>query len=181
MNGSAIEITNDKFKNMSVLELRKFTFDYYSQKLKGKDKITIKNRLREVVFITDASRKILKPMYSAKAAVIEHLEVLIKNSTSNNFGERKDNDPQTVLGNLNFKSKLIIDAKKRHVSISLRLDRDRTTKFKSYAVGKNEKQVKPARAAVAHPKDGLVKPVLKSIGTKLKPKNKNKGSKKPRS
>lgn len=167
-----IKIDTEKFKNMSVPDLRKFTFDYYNQKLKKKDNVFIKNRLQKVDFIGDGARKILKPMYSAKAAVIEHLEELIKNSTYNNFGERKSNDPPNIIGYLNFKSKLIVDGDKRHVRVSLRLDRDRTTKFKSYEVGKKQKQVKPARAAVANPKDGQVKPVLNHKDNKKTAKSK---------
>ena len=116
-------------------------------------------------------------MYSAKAPVIEHLETIIENSTYNNFGERKKNDPPNVIGYLNFKFKVIIDGKKRHVRISLRLDRDKTSKFKGYEVGAKEKQAKSARVAVANPKGGQIKPVSKGENTKTKPNSKKGGLK----
>lgn len=180
LNGSRSKISTDKFKKMTVPELRAFTHHYYNRNLKGKDNVFIKNRLQQVDFIGDGSRKILKPMYSAKAAVIEHLEELINNSTYNNFGERKKNEPPNVIGYLNFKSKVLIDGEKRHVRISLRLDRDRTTKFKGYEVGAKEKQAKSARAAVANPKDGQKKPVSRSKNTKTKPDSKKGGLKSPK-
>ena len=101
---------------MKVSELRAFTLDYYLSHLKGK-KVAIKNHLKEVIFTTKAGRKIAKgeAMYSEKAAVIEHLEELIKNSTYNNWGSRKETDSPNILGFLNFKSKLTIDGEKRHV------------------------------------------------------------------
>lgn len=44
-------IETDKFKQMTVSELRKFTLDYYNQNLKGKS-TEIKNSLKKVSFTT---------------------------------------------------------------------------------------------------------------------------------
>ena len=92
-------------------------------------------------------------MYSAKAAVIEHLDTLIKNSTYNNWGDRKPQDNEDILGYLNFKSKITIDGKKRHVRIAISVDKDRNFKFKSYDIGKKKsvsthKGVKPFSGGV---------------------------------
>ena len=160
-----IQINTDKFKSMSVLELRKFTFDYYNKNLKG-NKAKIKDHLKEVSFISDSGRKILKPMYKEKAAAIEHIEDLIKNSSYNNWGDRKANDNPTVLGYLNFKSKVVIDGIKRHVRIAITLNRDREKLFKSFDVGAKEKKVKRPGATVVNPKDGGVKPISKNKDTK---------------
>ena len=98
---------------MKVSELRAFTLRYYNLFLKG-DSETIERHLKEVVFTNKAGRKIAlgEAMYSAKAAVIAHLKTLIKNSTYNNWGDRKGSDGKDVLGYLNFKSKLTIDGEK---------------------------------------------------------------------
>ena len=134
---------------MKVTELRAFTLEFYRLFLKGKKK-EIEKHLKEVVFTSEGGRKIAygEAMYSAKAAVIEHLGSLIKNSTYNNWGDRKPSDSEEILGYLNFKSKITIDGKKRHVRIAISVDKDRNLKFKSYDVGKKKsasthKGVKP--------------------------------------
>jgi antirestriction protein ArdC len=160
-----IETSTEKFRKMTVSELRKFTLDYYNENLKGK-KVTIKRHLKEVVFVAGAGRKMLQPIYSEKVAVIEHLEELIKNSTYNNWGERKEKDSSDVLGYLNFKSKITIDGQKRHVRISVILDRDRKTKLKTFEVGANKKSGDLPKVAVASPKDGDKKPLPKDKDTK---------------
>lgn len=140
-----LKVSSEYFKKMSVSELRKFTLDYYNQHLKGK-KVAIKNHLKEVSFTANGGKKLHTPMYSAKALVIEHLENLIKNSTYNNFGTRKSTDSKDILGYLNFKAKLSIDGKKKHVRISVILDSQRKTKFKSFDLGAKKENVLPIKA-----------------------------------
>ena len=147
--GTSPEINTLAFRKMKVTELRAFTLEFYRLFLKGKKK-EIEKHLKEVVFTSEGGRKIAygEAMYSAKAAVIEHLGSLIKNSTYNNWGDRKPSDSEEILGYLNFKSKITIDGKKRHVRIAISVDKDRNLKFKSYDVGKKKsasthKGVKP--------------------------------------
>ena len=139
---SVSEVSTERFKDMKVSELRAFTLRYYNLFLKG-DSETIERHLKEVVFTNKAGRKIAlgEAMYSAKAAVIAHLKTLIKNSTYNNWGDRKGSDGKDVLGYLNFKSKLTIDGEKRHVRISLVVYRDRKTELKNVEVGKKKSRV----------------------------------------
>ena len=152
--GKYHEINTLAFKKMKVTELRAFTLEFYRLFLKGKRK-EIEKHLKEVVFTSEGGRKIAygEAMYSAKAAVIEHLGSLIKNSTYNNWGDRKPSDSEEILGYLNFKSKITIDGKKRHVRIAISVDKDRNLKFKSYDVGKKKsasthKGVKPFNGGV---------------------------------
>ena len=152
--GKYHEINTLAFKKMKVTELRAFTLEFYRLFLKGKKK-EIEKHLKEVVFTSEGGRKIAygEAMYSAKAAVIEHLGTLIKNSTYNNWGDKKPSDSEEILGYLNFKSKITIDGKKRHVRIAISVDKDRNLKFKSYDVGKKKsasthKGVKPFNGGV---------------------------------
>ena len=152
--GKYHEINTLAFKKMKVTELRAFTLEFYRLFLKGKKK-EIEKHLKEVVFTSEGGRKIAygEAMYSAKAAVIEHLGALIKNSTYNNWGDKKPSDSEEILGYLNFKSKITIDGKKRHVRIAISVDKDRNLKFKSYDVGKKKsasthKGVKPFNGGV---------------------------------
>lgn len=153
--GKYPETDTQRFKKMKVSELRTFTMKYYNLYLKGKSE-TIEKYLKEVVFINTAGRKIAygEAMYSAKAAVIAHLKTLIKNSTYNNWGNRKQSDGKDVLGYLNFKSKITIDNKKRHVRISLVVYKDRRTELKNVEVGKNKKMSHFAQDPVGTLQDG---------------------------
>ena len=153
--GKYPETDTDRFKKMKVSELRTFTMKYYNLYLKG-DSATIEKYVKEVVFINTAGRKIAygEAMYSAKAAVIAHLKTLIKNSTYNNWGDRKSSDGKDVLGYLNFKSKITIDGKKRHVRISLVVYKDRRTELKNVEVGKNKKVPHFAQDPVGTLQDG---------------------------
>jgi len=167
--GAVPEVSTERFKQMSVRELRVFTLKYYELFLKG-DSVTIEKHLKEVVFISSAGRKIARgeAMYSAKAAVIAHLKTLIKNSTYNNWGDRKDSDGKDVLGYLNFKSKLTIDGEKRHVRISLVVYRDRKTELKNVEVGK-KKSASTSKATVVNPQDGEVETLFKAVQSTQEP------------
>ena len=170
--GKYPETDTERFKKMKVSELRTFTMKYYNLYLKG-DSATIEKYLKEVVFINTAGRKIAygEAMYSAKAAVIAHLKTLIKNSTYNNWGDRKASDGKDVLGYLNFKSKITIDNKKRHVRISLVVYKDRRTELKNVEVGK-KKSASFRKATVVNPQDGRNETLSTNIPAKNVPKNK---------
>lgn len=167
--GKYPEISTDTFKDMKVSELRAFTLSYYLTHLKGK-KVAIKNHLKEVIFTTKAGRKIAKgeAMYKEKAAVIERLEELIKNSTYNNWGSRKTQDSPNILGYLNFKSKLTIDGEKRHVRIAISLTRERKTELKNVEVGK-KKSASFRKATVVNPQDGRNETLSANIPAKTVP------------
>ena len=175
LNAPITEVSTERFKNMKVSELRAFTLDYYLSHLKGK-KVAIKNHLKEVVFTTKAGRKIAKgeAMYSEKAAVIEHLEELIKNSTYNNWGDRKDSDGKDVLGYLNFKSKITIDGEKRHLRIAISVDNERNLKLKSYDIGKEKSELTHKGVK---PSSGQVKSLSEGKDTKKSLSRKEKGEK----
>ena len=167
--GKYPEISTDTFKDMKVSELRAFTLSYYLTHLKGK-KVAIKNHLKEVIFTTKAGRKIAKgeAMYKEKAAVVECLEELIKNSTYNNWGSRKTQDNPNILGYLNFKSKLTIDGEKRHVRIAISLTRERKTELKNVEVGK-KKSASFRKATVVNPQDGRNETLSTNIPAKTMP------------
>lgn len=88
--------------------------------------------------LSKAGKKLSKgsSMFSEKAVVLEKLEQLIKQSTYNNWGDRKPKDPKNVVGFLNFKSKLIIDGEKRHVRIAIEVRQNGDYTFKNYEVDK---------------------------------------------
>ncbi|PSG90868.1 zincin-like metallopeptidase domain-containing protein [Aurantibacter aestuarii] len=134
-----LNFSTEDFKKMTVSELREFLKTYYETHLKGK-KIPASNFLKNIEFVSKAKGKLLKPIYSEKVVVVKKIEELIKSSTYNNFGNPKPTDKKDVLGYLNFKSKVVIDNKQRHVRISIVLYKNRETHFKTYEIGKTKKE-----------------------------------------
>lgn len=175
-----ISISTDALKEMKVSDLRKFTLEYYNHFLKG-DHTAIKNSLKKVDFVTNAGKKIARggAMYSEKAAVMEQLKNLIEKSTYNNWGEKKNEKDNILLGYLNFKSKLVINGEQRHVRISIALKKDGKTELKNFDVGKIKNGKKSSKGRKKHvPQVG--EDSLPSTGKdKKKSNSKKKGLKNP--
>ena len=148
---SVPEVSTERFKKMSVPELREYTLEYYLENYGGKSlsKKFFKEEDIHIEFFNTAGKKLQKPIYKEKVAVLEHLESLIKNSTYNNWGNRKESSPPNIIGYLNFKAKVTIDGEKRHVRISIAVDRDRKFRFKTFEVGANPKKKKQATSIPA--------------------------------
>ena len=149
--GAVPEVSTERFKQMSVPELREYTLEYYLENYGGKSisKNLFKEDNIQIEFFNTAGKKLQKPIYKEKVAVLEHLESLIKNSTYNNWGNRKESSPPNIIGYLNFKAKVTIDGEKRHVRISIAVDRDRKFRFKTFEVGANPKKKKQATSIPA--------------------------------
>lgn len=151
LTGTVPEVSTERFKKMSVPELREYTLEYYLENYGGKSisKNFFKEDNIQIEFFNTAGKKLQKPIYKEKVAVLEHLESLIKNSTYNNWGNRKESSPPNIIGYLNFKAKVTIDGEKRHVRISIAVDRDRKFRFKTLEVGANPKKKKQATSIPA--------------------------------
>ena len=149
--GTVPKVSTERFKQMSVPELREYTLEYYLENYGGKSisKNFFKEDNIQIEFFNTAGKKLQKPIYKEKVAVLEHLESLIKNSTYNNWGNRKESSPPNIIGYLNFKAKVTIDGEKRHVRISIAVDRDRKFRFKTFEVGANPKKKKQATSIPA--------------------------------
>ena len=102
--GTVPEVSTERFKKMSVPELREYTLEYYLENYGGKSisKNFFKEDNIQIEFFNTAGKKLQKPIYKEKVAVLEHLESLIKNSTYNNWGNRKESSPPNIIGYLNF-------------------------------------------------------------------------------
>ena len=148
---SVPEVSTEMFKHMSVPELREYTLEYYLENYGGKSisKNFFKEDNIQIEFFNTAGKKLQKPIYKEKVAVLEHLESLIKNSTYNNWGNRKESSPPNIIGYLNFKAKVTIDGEKRHVRISIAVDEKRKFRFKTLEVGANPKKKKQATSIPA--------------------------------
>ena len=170
-----IEISTDDFIKMKPFELRNFTFKYYNENFKGK-KVAIKNILHSVEFVGKVAKKLKYPMYSAKAAVVENLEEIIKNSTYNNFGKRKMTDSPDVLGYLNFNSKIYIDGIKKNVRISIILNFKKETQLKNVEIStKPKKSNVTNKAHRSITLSDIVTSLSENKSNKNNTKNKNSG------
>ena len=151
LTGAVPEVSTERFKQMSVPELREYTLEYYLENYGGKSisKNFFKEDNIQIEFFNTAGKKLQKPIYKEKVAVLEHLESLIKNSTYNNWGNRKESSPPNIIGYLNFKAKVTIDGEKRHVRISIAVDEKRKFRFKTLEVGANPKKKKQATSIPA--------------------------------
>ena len=151
LTGAVPEVSTERFKKMSVPELREYTLEYYLENYGGKSisKNFFKEDNIQIEFFNTAGKKLQKPIYKEKVAVLEHLESLIKNSTYNNWGNRKESSPPNIIGYLNFKAKVTIDGEKRHVRISIAVDEKRKFRFKTLEVGANPKKKKQATSIPA--------------------------------
>ena len=63
-------------------------------------------------------------VYSKKAAVAEKLDQLLEYAKYNNFGQRKETDPENIIGYYNFKAYVYIDNKKESVRLAVRARKD---------------------------------------------------------
>lgn len=116
--------TPEEWKVLSISKLRSTVFEHIRKEYGG---LTIVNRdLNIPVTISVKScRKTAygEAMYIKKAAASLVLPELIENATYNNFGNRKESDPPTVIGYLNFKCKCLIDGKKECLRISVQFQK----------------------------------------------------------
>ena len=179
--GAVSEVSTERFKKMSVPELREYTLEYYLENYGGKSisKNFFKEDNIQIEFFNTAGKKLQKPIYKEKVDVLEHLESLIKNSTYNNWGNRKESSPPNIIGYLNFKAKVTIDGEKRHVRISIAVDEKRKFRFKTLEVGANPKKKKqttsiPAPSVTERLRDSSLsedKGTKKSLSRKKKEEN----------
>ena len=98
---------------------------YYKEKLQGK---TVKNKHIGVTicFTSEGIGKLTHKRRIGKvnAATIKIIDKMIINAEYSNFGQRKPNDKQNVIGYLNFKAKAKIDNIVRYFRIAIKLKTD---------------------------------------------------------
>lgn len=109
---------------LSASKLRSLVFDYLRNNYRG---LVVKNKdLNIPVNISVKScRKTAygEAMYFKKAAAALILPEIIEHAIYNNFGERKENDPPTIIGYLNFKCKCLIDGHDEHIRLSIQFQK----------------------------------------------------------
>jgi len=115
-----------KYKSYSKRDLQHFVKNYYKKNYQNK--ISVKNLDLGITidFIGKGKNKSAygAAMYSKKAAAITILDKLLKYAKYTNWGDKKDNDPDFVIGYLNFKVKFKIDSKITFFALNVQVRND---------------------------------------------------------
>ena len=99
--------------------------EYYAIHLQGKSVVNLATNIT-INFTSDGKGKIgsNKVMHPPKIAVVQKLQQILEVAEFNNFGQRKENDKQSILGYLNFKAKVKIDGKIENLRIAVVMKTD---------------------------------------------------------
>ena len=110
--------------HLTKMELRRYVLDYYKHYLKGKEVIN-KDTGITIHFSMTSGRKTAmgEAMYQKKAEMIRILPELVRYAIYNNFGKRKHDESEEIIGYLNFKGRCKIDGKTENLRIAIQFQR----------------------------------------------------------
>jgi tRNA A37 threonylcarbamoyladenosine dehydratase len=106
-------------------ELAALMRDFYKKELQGKTIIN-KHIGVTIVFTSEGIGKLTQKrrIGNINASAIKVIHEMLENAEYSNFGQRKPEDKQNVIGYLNFKAKAKIGGVLRHFRISVKLKTD---------------------------------------------------------
>lgn len=115
------------FVGMTKKEIREWCRAYYSHEYIG-EKVTNLDMGIEISFKRLGNKKTSygAAMYPKKAAAIMVLDEMLKYAIHTNWGERKANDPENVIGYCNYKCKLLVDNNLCFFAINVQICKDGT-------------------------------------------------------
>ena len=104
---------------------RKSVAEYYQTHIAGKS-VTNKHLNIVIKFNKEGKKELSygRAIHSKKVALLQCLPKLLEVATYNNFGIRKETDPQSWLGYMNFKAFVLINGKKECVRLTCILRKD---------------------------------------------------------
>lgn len=116
--------TPEAWKKISVFNLRKSVLEFIRKNYAGLTIINEDLKLPIVITVNSCKKTAFgEAMYLKKAACALILPDLIKYASYNNFGSKKENDSDSLIGYLNFKCKCVIDGKKEYVRLSVQFQK----------------------------------------------------------
>ena len=123
-NFKCVPETNSCWRDKRIGELRKCVLEYYKENLRD---LEIKNEDTGIIvrFSMTNARKTAQggAMYHKKAEIVKILPEIIKYALYNNFGKRKETDPEEVLGFLNFKGRCKLDREVENVRLAIQFQK----------------------------------------------------------
>lgn len=119
------EASTKEWITLTASEIRAKLNNEYRTRYIGK-KVVNQSLGITVEFESTGARKTAhgSAVYSKKACLISVLDQLIRYAEYSNWGDRKPNDITRVIGYLNFKAKVKIDGKMKHVHLVVRVCND---------------------------------------------------------
>ena len=117
-----------ELSHLSKMELRRYVLDYYKKNLKGKGVVN-KDTGITIHFSMTSGRKTAmgEAMYQKKAEMIRILPDMVRYALYNNYGKRKPDESDDIIGYLNYKGRCILDGKTENVRIAVQFQK--TAKF----------------------------------------------------
>ncbi|MBR6311285.1 MAG: hypothetical protein IKR52_08840 [Paludibacteraceae bacterium] len=109
-----------EWKNKKIKDIRKIVLDFIREHYVGKVFRNEDTGLKILISVKSARKTAYgEAIYFKKAAAIIALPLILKYATYNNFGKRKENDGDNILGYLNFKCKIKIDGRVENLRIAV--------------------------------------------------------------
>lgn len=109
---------------LNKAELRRYVLDYYKNNLKGKEVINLDTGITIHFSMTSGRKTAMgEAMYQKKAEMVRILPELVKYALYNNFGKRKPDENEEIIGYLNFKGRCKLDGKIQNVRIAVQFQR----------------------------------------------------------
>ena len=109
---------------LTKMELRKYVLEYYKNNLKGKEVINIDTGITIHFSMTSRRKTAMgEAMYQKKAEMIRVLPELVRYALYNNFGKRKPDESEEIIGYLNFKGRCKLDGRIQNVRIAVQFQR----------------------------------------------------------
>ena len=123
-----VPIIQSELRQLSKMEMRHYVLEYYKKNLKGKTVVN-KDTGITIHFSMTSGRKTAmgEAMYQKKAEMVRILPDLVIYAIYNNFGKRKPDESDDIIGYLNFKGRCILDGKVQNVRIAVQFQK--TAKF----------------------------------------------------
>ena len=123
-----VPIIQSELSQLSKMEMRHYVLEYYKKNLKGKTVVN-KDTGITIHFSMTSGRKTAmgEAMYQKKAEMVRILPDLVIYAVYNNFGKRKPDESDDIIGYLNFKGRCILDGKVQNVRIAVQFQK--TAKF----------------------------------------------------
>lgn len=115
------EVSAEPYKKLKGVERKRLALELYQKHCKG---LVVRNKHVGIpIQLNNRGGKKTaygEAVYYKKVAIISVLHILLEHAKYNNFGNRKRNESNDIIGYYNFKAYVLIDGKKECVRLAVR-------------------------------------------------------------
>ena len=123
-----VPIIQSELGHLTKMEMRRYVLEYYKKNLKGKTVINKDTGITIHFSMTSGIKTAMgEALYQKKAEMVRILPDIVKYAIYNNFGKRKPDESDDIIGYLNFKGRCILDGETQNVRIAVQFQK--TAKF----------------------------------------------------